>query len=63
MDFFDYEPDDFTEFICRLEAAGVTRAEFDITLYEGCTWRELNAFTEWAIARHNKKEAEADDTV
>lgn len=51
----DYEGDmDF--FVNQLEKAGVTKEEFDVTNWVGCTKTELQALTDRAIIMHNAKE-------
>lgn len=46
----------FKPFEESLRKAGVTKEEFDITEYAGCTYNELLGLTKQAIAIHKSKE-------
>lgn len=54
---YDYDANDYEirRLQDRLEAAGITEDEFDITNYVGCTYRELKGLVNFVIEGHNSQ--------
>jgi len=51
---YDYNGD-FREFQEELDAAHVSKEQFDITNYCGLTYQELKSTVRWAIRRYGTK--------
>lgn len=50
-----YDCDDMSRYAARLEAAGISKKDFDITRYAGLTARELQVITDSVIKTYGKE--------
>lgn len=51
-----YDCNDISQYQSELEAAGISRKDFDISNYSGLTARELRIITDAVIKTYGRKE-------